>query len=129
MSLRFAKFKKPTNDRWNGRSFAKAAGRGLAIGSRSTSSKKGSSKRFDAAAGKSAGEAGAGKSPAVERWLAANGESVRGVKPSPLPDQPWGFCTFRPAEGGREAKLYLHVFDWHASGQLVVYGLTGGGPA
>ena len=63
--------------------------------------------------------------PAVERWLRANGESVGGVQPSPLPDQPWGWCTYRPASGGQPGRLYLHVFDWHASGKTIVYGLGG----
>ena len=69
--------------------------------------------------------AGATRDPAVERWLRANGEGVRDVKPSRLPYQPWGFCTYRPAADGEE-KLYLHVFDWHASGKVIVYGLGGG---
>src|SRR4051812_7968983 len=46
--------------------------------------------------------------PAVDRWLAANGDSVRGVAPGPLKDLPWGVCTARPVAGDAPARLYLH---------------------
>jgi hypothetical protein len=58
--------------------------------------------------------------------LRVNGDSVRGVRPAPLPEQPWGFCTCRPAADAQPPRLYLHVFDWHASGRVIVYGLVGG---
>jgi alpha-L-fucosidase len=62
----------------------------------------------------------------VVRWLAANRESVRDVAPGPLKDLPWGVCTSRPAAGDAPSRLYLHVFDWHASGSVIAYGLAGG---
>jgi alpha-L-fucosidase len=62
----------------------------------------------------------------VDRWLAANGDSVHGVAPGPLKDLPWGVCTSRPSAGAAPVRLYLHVFDWHASGQAIAYGLAGG---
>src|SRR4051794_30446852 len=64
--------------------------------------------------------------PAIDRWLAANGDGVRGVAPGPLKDLPWGVCTARPAAGDAPARLYLHVFDWHASSKVIAYGLAGG---
>lgn len=63
---------------------------------------------------------------AVDRWIEANRASIRGVGPGPLTAQPWGHCTYRRAAGDKPATLYLHVFDWHASGKLAVYGLAGG---
>ena len=61
----------------------------------------------------------------IRRWVPANGggESVRDVKHGPLIDLPWGVCTYRPAGDGKTSKLYLHVFDWHKSGNVVAYGL------
>jgi len=61
-----------------------------------------------------------------DKWLARNRASVEGVKPGPLVDQPWGASTLRPGAAGDPGRLYLHVFDWHASGKLTVYGLAGG---
>ena len=60
------------------------------------------------------------------RWFEANGQALKGVRASGLGQQPWGMTGLRPAEGGKPALLYLYVFDWHVSGKLVVYGLTGG---
>src|SRR5438874_2290445 len=39
-------------------------------------------------------------------------------------EQPWELISRRPAGGGAPDTLYLHVFDWHASGKVVVYGLA-----
>ena len=65
---------------------------------------------------------------AYERWLAVNRESVEDTRPvlESLPTQPWGICTLRSGKGKDPVRLYLHVFDWHTSGKIVVYGLTGG---
>jgi alpha-L-fucosidase len=59
--------------------------------------------------------------PSVERladmgkWLKKNGESIYGTSPGPLAKAPaWGRVTQKPG------KLYLHVFDWPASGKLAV---------
>lgn len=54
---------------------------------------------------------------AVGRWMNANGEAVYGTTGSPIGKPQWGRVT---AKG---SKLYLHVFDWPASGQLIVPGL------
>lgn len=68
--------------------------------------------------------------PATADWLKANGESVtatreRGLAGSPASaEQPWGLVSRRPAGGGAADTLYLHVFDWHAGGKVVVYGLA-----
>jgi alpha-L-fucosidase len=61
--------------------------------------------------------------PSVERlaamgqWMKVNGESIHGTTASPLGEVPWGRCTAKPG------KLYLHVFDWPASGKLEVPGV------
>ena len=52
-------------------------------------------------------------------WLRTNGRSVYGAEASPLPLQHWGEVT----RNGN--KLYLHVFNWPANGQLVLGGLQG----
>lgn len=53
----------------------------------------------------------------IGRWMAVNGESVYGTEGSPIGKPQWGRCTLK---GNR---LYLHVFDWPASGKLIVPGL------
>jgi len=53
----------------------------------------------------------------IGSWWAINGESIRGTTRTPLAVQAWGEST---RKGNR---LYLHVFDWPADGQLVVGGL------
>ena len=51
---------------------------------------------------------------AMGRWLRVNGESVYGSGPSPVAAPAWGRITSKPG------RLYLHVFDWPASGTLEV---------
>jgi alpha-L-fucosidase len=51
---------------------------------------------------------------AMGRWLRANGDSVYGTSASPVPAPAWGRLTRKPGW------LYLHVFDWPASGRLEV---------
>ena len=53
----------------------------------------------------------------VGRWMEANGESIYGTTASPFKRLAWGRATKRPG------RLYLHVFNWPADGQLVVPGL------
>ena len=53
-------------------------------------------------------------------WMATNGESIYGTDRSLFVDLPWGWSTTT------KDKLYLHVFDWPADGQLVVPGLQSG---
>lgn len=67
---------------------------------------------------------------ALEKWLAANRVSLEGTGPSVLDEQdlleqdvPWGEVTYRPGEGPRNSEMYLHVFDLHVTGEVVVYGL------
>ena len=53
----------------------------------------------------------------IARWMALNGESIRGTTRTPLPPQIWGQSTLK---GNR---LYLHVFDWPSNGKLHLSGL------
>jgi hypothetical protein len=53
----------------------------------------------------------------VGRWMAVNGESIRGTTRTPLPMQLWGQSSYKGN------KLYLHVFDWPADGKLRVAGI------
>lgn len=58
-------------------------------------------------------------------WLAANQEAVNGTQPSKLAAMPWGLTRYHPAAKENEpSKLYLLVADWHASGNVIVYGLN-----
>jgi alpha-L-fucosidase len=54
-------------------------------------------------------------------WMKRNGESIYGTAASPFASLPWGRCTQKPVEGG--TRLYLHVFDYPAGGELVVPGI------
>ena len=68
------------------------------------------------------GPTAAGKIPApslerlaaIGKWLDVNKESIYGTTASPFPYLSWGRCT---RQGQR---LYLHVFDYPASGELRV---------
>jgi alpha-L-fucosidase len=52
---------------------------------------------------------------AVGRWMKVNGESIYGTTASPYTTQPaFGRVTSKPG------RLYLHVFNWPADGNLVV---------
>ena len=69
----------------------------------------------------------AGTSDTVRKWVETNPQALRGVRPSSaLRPQPWGISALGPADAGAVHPIYLYVFDWHASGKLIVYGLTGG---
>lgn len=64
----------------------------------------------------------------VRRWVAKNRPALAGARHTDaLQQQPWGLFAWGPAERAEAlSPLYLYAFDWHASGKLVVYGLTGG---
>src|SRR3954467_15537835 len=64
--------------------------------------------------------------PAIQSWLDAHRDALEGVRPSGLDEQPWGLSALRPGLDGTPPLMFLYVLDWHASGRLVVYGLTGG---
>lgn len=62
--------------------------------------------------------------PSVERlresgrWVRANGEAIYGTTASLFRRLPWGRSTTKGSV------IYLHVFDWPATGRLVVPGLA-----
>jgi alpha-L-fucosidase len=59
---------------------------------------------------------------AIGDWIQVNGEAIYGTSASPFARKlPWGRCTQKIS--GNVTKLYLHVFDWPADGQLLVPGL------
>ena len=62
---------------------------------------------------------------ALREWIRVNRRSLHGISQSELPEQPWGLSATSAAGDGTRS-MFLYVFDWHASGRLVVYGLTGG---
>lgn len=53
----------------------------------------------------------------IAAWWKLNGDSIRGTTRTPLPVQTWGEST------RKGNVLYLHVFSWPTTGQLVVGGL------
>jgi len=54
----------------------------------------------------------------IGKWMAVNGESVRGTEKSPLPTQSFGEVT------RKGNTLYCHIFQWPYNGKLVVGGLA-----
>lgn len=63
---------------------------------------------------------------AIGDWMDTNAESIYGAEASPIERPEWGRCTSKPTNSGY--KLYLHVFDWPADGELVVKGKQPGSP-
>jgi alpha-L-fucosidase len=59
---------------------------------------------------------------AMGAWMEKNGESITGTQASPFPSLPWGRCTQKAVPDG--SRLYLHVFEWPASGQLRIPGIS-----
>jgi len=55
----------------------------------------------------------------IGRWMKKNGESIYGTSPSSLPLYNWGVTT------AKDNKIYLHVFNWPADGQLYLGKLKG----
>ncbi len=58
----------------------------------------------------------------IGRWMKVHREAIYGTSASPFKDLPWGRCTQKAAPDGT-TRLYLHVFDWPADGNLLVPGL------
>jgi hypothetical protein len=59
---------------------------------------------------------------AIGKWMKVNAESIYGTSASPFSKQlTWGRCTRKTRAGG--TRLYLHVFDWPADGQVVLPGI------
>ncbi len=62
----------------------------------------------------------------IGRWMKLNGESIYATTASPCPRPSWGRITTKADAAGQAASLpgqttlYLHVFDWPASGELAV---------
>jgi alpha-L-fucosidase len=57
----------------------------------------------------------------IGAWLKSNGEAIYATQASPFTTIPWGRCTQK--KEGELTKLYLHVFDFPADGQLKLDGL------
>lgn len=60
---------------------------------------------------------------AIGAWMRVNGQSIYATEASPFEKLEWGRCTQRKLNV-RTTRLYLHVFDWPKSGQLVLAGLA-----
>lgn len=59
---------------------------------------------------------------AIGKWMDVNSPSIHGTFASPFGNLSWGRCTRRALPDGNE-RLYLHVFDRPANGELALPGL------
>jgi alpha-L-fucosidase len=60
---------------------------------------------------------------AIGAWMRVNGQSIYATEASPFEKLDWGRCTQKKLNA-RTTRLYLQVFDWPESGQLVLAGLA-----
>ncbi len=58
---------------------------------------------------------------AMGAWMRVNSSSIYESQAGPFARLPWGRCTMKESPSG--SILYLHVFDWPATGELQVPGL------
>lgn len=58
---------------------------------------------------------------AIGDWMEVNGDAIYGTQAGPFTRLPWGRATAKQIDGGY--RLYLHVFDWPANGELFIPGL------
>lgn len=54
-------------------------------------------------------------------WMKLNSESIYATEASPFKTQPWGRVTQKTINGN--TRLYLHIFDWPQSNQIILPGL------
>ena len=59
---------------------------------------------------------------AIGRWMGVNGESIHGTSASPFAALDFGRCTRKTLPSGG-TRLYLHVFERPANGELVLPGI------
>ncbi|MGC3959235.1 MAG: alpha-L-fucosidase [Verrucomicrobiota bacterium] len=57
----------------------------------------------------------------IGTWMQVNHDAIYGTTASPFKRLAWGRCTTKVA--GKTTTLYLHVFDWPATGKLGLPGL------
>lgn len=55
----------------------------------------------------------------IGKWMDVNSESIYGTQVSPFEIFDWGRCTTKKMKFGK-TRLYLHVFNWPASGKLSI---------
>lgn len=55
---------------------------------------------------------------AVGRWMRVNGEAISGTSATPVDPPAWGRLTMK--DDGANTRLFLHVFEMPAQGQLVL---------
>ncbi len=55
----------------------------------------------------------------IGKWMDINSESIYGTQASPFDLFDWGRCTQKKIKFGN-TRLYLHVFEWPASGEISI---------
>ncbi|MBL8731877.1 MAG: alpha-L-fucosidase [Planctomycetes bacterium] len=58
----------------------------------------------------------------IAAWMRSNGDAIHGTTASVFDTLPFGRCTVRAGEAA--STLYLHVFDWPATGRITLPGLA-----